>query len=53
MAVAHMYCYFRNQVANLSVHWDITPHVGILQNGRGDTSAVTFTFPKFEGGSSR
>ncbi|KAI8581299.1 hypothetical protein K450DRAFT_232391 [Umbelopsis ramanniana AG] len=44
---------WRNQVANLSVHWDVTPHVGILQNGRGDTSSVKFTFPKFESSGGR
>jgi len=44
---------WRNQQANLSLHWDVTPHVGILQNGRSDTSSVTFTFPKFDGAKSR
>ncbi|CAO3681402.1 unnamed protein product [Umbelopsis vinacea] len=44
---------WRSQQANLSVHWDVTPHVGVLQNGRSDTASVTFTFPKIESSKSR
>ncbi|KAF7724291.1 Signal peptidase complex subunit [Apophysomyces ossiformis] len=31
-----------HQQANLSLHWDVTPYVGLLQGGRSETSSANF-----------
>ncbi|KAI8366723.1 signal peptidase 22kDa subunit [Radiomyces spectabilis] len=40
-----------SQQANLSLHWDITPHVGILQGGRSSMSSANFILAPAEASS--
>ncbi|KAI8389474.1 signal peptidase 22kDa subunit [Blakeslea trispora] len=39
---------WNNEKANLTLLWDVTPYVGLLQNGRQPNTPSQFTIPSFQ-----